>query len=360
MFKIGSHQIDSPVLLAPMAGVTDLPFRRLCRRYGAGLTTSEMVTSDTRMWSSRKSSTRLVIEKQNYPVSMQIAGSDAAQLAEAARACVDHGAEIVDINMGCPAKKVCKKAAGSALLADEKLVKEILTSVVAAVDVPVTLKTRTGTDASNKNGVRVARIAEDAGIAALAIHGRTRACKFNGHAEYDTIAKIADTVTIPVMANGDIDSPQKAQSVLKATGVAGILIGRAAFGQPWLFAEIKHALSDKCSPWGPLNLEQKCAVVIEHIENLHAFYGEQQGVRIARKHFGWYCDALAKVFVNHAVINRAHDITNDLYEQDLVREIELDAKKASRTFNTLGESRAQIGHIKDYFYRLKTHEEKAA
>lgn len=329
MFKIGPHTIDSPVLLAPMAGVTDLPLRRLCRRFGAGLTTSEMITSDTSLWQSRKSSTRLIVEKQNYPVSMQIAGSDARQLADAAQACVEHGAEIVDINMGCPAKKVCKKAAGSALLENEALVQDILSEVVRAVNVPVTLKTRTGTSVDQKNGVRIARIAEHEGISALAIHGRTRACRFNGHAEYETIKQIAGAVSIPVMANGDICSAEMAKRVMDQTGVSAVLIGRGALGRPWIFQEIKVFLESNTFT-EPVTLAEKGEVVVEHIAQLHALYGEVQGVRIARKHFGWYCEHLPG------------------------------GKNARSEFNTLGEVEHQISLIRNYFNRLKTNEDKAA
>lgn len=329
MFKIGSYQIDSPVLLAPMAGVTDLPMRRLCRHFGAGLTTSEMITSDTAMWQSRKSSTRLVVEQQNYPISMQIAGSDPAQLASAAQACVEYGAEIVDINMGCPAKKVCKKAAGSALLADEKQVERILTAVVKAVAVPVTLKTRTGTDQSNKNGVKIAKIAEDAGVSAIAIHGRTRACRFNGEAEYETVREVVNAVSIPVIANGDIRTKEQACAVLKSTQASALMIGRAALGRPWLFQELKQFL-ETGEPSSVLSWQEKRDVIVEHIQSIHAFYGEQQGVRIARKHHGWYCETLPE------------------------------GTQSRSEFNQLGEADAQISHIKDYFFRLKTYEDKAA
>jgi len=329
MFNIGACHIDSQVLLAPMAGVTDIPFRRQCRAFGAGLTTSEMITSDTKMWQSRKSSTRLVVEHQDYPVSMQIAGSDPMQLADAAQACVEVGAEIIDINMGCPAKKVCKKAAGSALLADEPLVARILTAVVDSVNVPVTLKTRTGTDGDNKNGEIVAKLAEQSGVSAIAIHGRTRACRFTGKAEYDTIRRIAQSVDIPVLANGDICSAEQARTVLDYTGAAAILIGRAALGKPWLFQEIKHFL-ETGTPSLALTLQKKRAVILEHVRSVHAFYGETQGVRLARKHFGWYCESLP---------NGQH---------------------SRKEFNQLGEADKQISHIKEYFFRLKTNEDKAA
>lgn len=329
MFSVGPYRIDSPVLLAPMAGVTDLPFRRQCRKFGAGLTTSEMITSDTKMWQSRKSSTRLVVEKQNYPVSMQIAGSDPKQLADAAQACVEFGAQIVDINMGCPAKKVCKKAAGSALLADEALVTKILEAVVCAVDVPVTLKTRTGTDKDNINGVRIAKIAELSGVKAIAVHGRTRACRFTGHAEYKTIRDIAHAVSIPVFANGDICSVEQAREVLNFTGADALLIGRAALGQPWLFNELKQFIATgKAAPALPVAL--KCEEILQHIEQIHSFYGEVQGVRIARKHFGWYSERLP----------------NGANERKL--------------FNQLGEADKQISHLKHYFSKLNTNEDKAA
>src|SRR5690554_4116875 len=230
MFYIGSHRIDSQVLLAPMAGVTDRPFRQLCRRLGAGLAVSEMITADTRLWHSRKTRTRLDHAGESGPIAVQIAGSDPVMMAEAAQMSVAMGAQIIDINMGCPAKKVCKKAAGSALLKDERLVADILQAVRAAVEVPVTLKIRTGWDQANKNGVRIAKIAEQSGIDALAVHGRTRADRFNGDAEYDTIAQIKSAIAIPVFANGDINSPIKAQQVLKHTAADGLLIGRAAQG----------------------------------------------------------------------------------------------------------------------------------
>ncbi len=329
MFHIGDLQVDSPVLLAPMAGVTDMPLRRLCRRYGAGLTTSEMITSDTRLWQSRKSSSRLVVEPQSHPVSMQIAGSDPEQLAVAAQQCVDLGAQIVDINMGCPAKKVCKKLAGSALLSDEALVKEILTATVSAVDVPVTLKTRTGPSPEQRNILRIAEIAEDAGIRALTVHGRTRACRFNGEAEYRHIAAVAKQCTIPVIANGDIDSAEKAARVLEQTGAAAVMIGRAALGAPWLFREIKGYLAHGSAPGEP-SLEEKREVVLTHLADLHAFYGETQGVRIARKHFGWYVEALA------------------------------DGKAARKRFNQLDTAESQLRCVNDYFLWLKMNEEKAA
>lgn len=288
---IGPYRLSSRLILAPMAGVTDRPFRRLCRRLGAGLAVSEMLTSDVQLWNSRKSALRLPHADDPEPRSVQIAGSDPLRLAEAARANVELGAQIIDINMGCPAKKVCNKAAGSALLKDEKLVAEILETVVAAVEVPVTLKIRTGWDRQNKNGITVAKIAEQAGIAALAVHGRTRADLYNGAAEYDTIADIKQAVSIPVFANGDIDSPEKARAVLEHTGADALLIGRAAWGQPWIFREIDHYLRHGQKLPAP-DLDEMERILLDHLRELHAFYGEPMGVRIARKHVGWYLQRL--------------------------------------------------------------------
>jgi tRNA-dihydrouridine synthase B len=285
--RIGPHLIDPPIGLAPMAGVTDKPFRQLCKRLGAGLATTEMTTSDPRLWTTRKSLKRMDHAGEPDPVSVQIAGYDPAMLADAARYNADAGAQIIDINMGCPAKKVCNVYAGSALLQDEALVARIVAAVVAAVDVPVTLKIRTGWNRANRNGVHIARIAEDAGIAALAVHGRTRADLYEGDAEYDTIAAIKRAVRIPVLANGDVDTPQKAARVLDYTGCDGLLIGRAAQGRPWIFREIAHYLQTG-QELAPPSAGEVCSILVEHLENLYAFYGEQAGVRIARKHLGWY------------------------------------------------------------------------
>jgi tRNA-dihydrouridine synthase B len=301
--RIGPYTLPNRLILAPMAGVTDRPFRQLCRRLGAGLVVSEMVTSDVRLWNSRKSSLRLLHAGDPEPRSVQIAGGDPQMLAEAARKNVELGAQIIDINMGCPAKKVCNKAAGSALLRDEPLVREILAAVVGAVDVPVTLKIRTGWDRVNKNGVSVAKIAEDAGIAALAVHGRTRADLYTGEAEYDTIAAIKQAVSIPVFANGDIDSPQKARAVLDATGADALLIGRAAQGRPWIFREIEHYLRTGESLPAPGLLEVE-RILLEHLAALHAFYGDEMGVRIARKHVGWYLATLPGAREFRAQFNR--------------------------------------------------------
>ena len=301
--SIGPYTLPNRLILAPMAGVTDQPFRQLCRRLGAGMVVSEMVTSDVRLWNTRKSSLRMIHSGDPEPRSVQIAGGDPQMLAEAARANVQLGAQIIDINMGCPAKKVCNKAAGSALLKDQPLVQAILEAVVAAVDVPVTLKIRTGWDRQNKNGIEVARIAEQSGIVALAVHGRTRADLYTGDAEYDTIAAIKQAVSIPVLANGDIDSPEKAAHVLAATGADGLLIGRAAQGRPWIFREIEHYLRTGAHCPAPALTEIE-RILLEHLAALHAFYGDVMGVRIARKHVGWYLATLPGAREFRAEFNR--------------------------------------------------------
>jgi tRNA-dihydrouridine synthase B len=278
-------------VLAPMAGVTDAPFRRLCRRFGAGMTTSEMTTADISLWQTEKSRRRLDLDLDAEPVAVQIAGSEPEQLAIAANACVERGAQIIDINMGCPAKKVCRKLAGSALLKDEKLVADILTTVVAAVDVPVTLKIRTGWDPDHRNGVSVARIAEQCGVQAIAVHGRTRACRYRGDAEYETIARIKKSVSIPVIANGDITSAEKALEVLRISNADGVMIGRGAQGRPWIFQELTHFVhGDSAST--PLAKNELRDIMLGHLREMHQFYGEQTGVRVARKHLTWYCKNL--------------------------------------------------------------------
>ncbi len=287
MLNIGPYRLRNRVALAPMAGVTDVPFRRLCAEQGAGLVVSEMIGSKPSMRQSRKTELRSRHDAEVEPRSIQIAGNDPAQMADAARYNVERGAQIIDINMGCPAKKVCRKAAGSALLADEALVTDILTAVIAAVDVPVTLKIRTGTTTQTRNGVTIARIAEDAGIAALAVHGRTRACAFKGEVEYDTIAQIVDATEFPVFANGDIDSAPRAAQVLAQTGAAGVMIGRAAQGQPWLCGQIATYLDTGVARAAPDTWE-RLQVMEQHLRALHEFYGDFMGVRIARKHLGWY------------------------------------------------------------------------
>ena len=290
MFQIGPYQIKTPVVLAPMAGVTDRPFRQLCRELGAGLVVGEMVTSDVSLWNTRKSQTRLDHTGEAGPISVQIAGGDPEMMAQAAIMSVANGAQIIDINMGCPAKKVCNKAAGSALMKDEALVKDILHAVVDAVDVPVTLKMRTGWAPEFKNAPTLAQIAQDAGIQALAIHGRTRACAYKGQVEYDTIKLVKEMVSIPVLANGDIQTPQQAKFVLDYTKADGVMLGRAAQGRPWIFREINHFLESGQLLEAPTQLEVK-QTLLGHLQALHDFYGDYMGVRIARKHVSWYLQA---------------------------------------------------------------------
>ena len=274
-----------------MAGVTDRPFRILCRKLGAGLAASEMLTSDTRLWSTSKSRRRMSHEGEPEPRVVQLAGSESQALAEAARMNVDLGAQIIDLNMGCPAKKVCGKLCGSALLQNEALVAEILAAVVAAVSVPVTLKIRTGWDRNNRNGVRIAQIAEGAGIQALAVHGRTRADFYAGEAEYETIRNIKSAVRIPIFANGDIKTPQKAREVLDFTGADGVMLGRASHGAPWIFRSVNTYLHSGITP-PALSRTEVRDIILGHLSSLYAFYGEDLGVRIARKHLGWYCEQL--------------------------------------------------------------------
>jgi len=309
--RIGPHIVDPPVVLAPMAGVTDKPFRQLCKRLGAGLAVSEMTTADPRLWHTTKSRLRMDHDGEPDPISVQIAGYDPGMLAEAARVNVAQGAQIVDINMGCPAKKVCNVWSGSALLRDEALVGRILEAVVGAVPVPVTLKIRTGWNRNERNGVAVARIAEAAGIAALAVHGRTRADLYQGEAEYDTIAEIKNAVRIPVLANGDVDGPEKARVVLERTGADAVMIGRAAQGRPWIFREIAHYL--RTGTYLPPPSRAEIGAILEgHLENLYAFYGEHQGVRIARKHIGWYCKDADGASVFRALANQCTEARHQL------------------------------------------------
>ena len=327
--KIGPYTLPNPLIVAPMAGVTDRPFRLLCRRMGAGLAVSEMVIADSKLWHTRKSQTRMNHEGEPEPRSVQIAGGDPEMLANAARLNAEFGAQIIDINMGCPAKKVCNKAAGSALMKDEALVRDILEAVVSAVDIPVTLKMRTGWDREHRNAPLIARMAEDAGIQALAIHGRTRADAYKGEAEYDTIADVKSRVSIPVFANGDINSPEQAQHVLKFTGADGLLIGRGAQGRPWIFREILHFLeTGKHLAEPPVDEVEQ--VLSEHLDALHRFYGETMGVRIARKHVGWYL--------------QSHD----------------EDKQFRKRFNAIDDAMAQKDSIQQYFAGLRNGEVFAA
>jgi len=289
--RIGPYCLANNLLLAPMAGVTDQPFRQLCRELGAGLAVSEMITSQSRLWCQTKSRRRLDHSGERSPISVQLVGTDPCLLAEAAKRSADLGADIVDINMGCPAKKVCRVEAGSALLKDPLLVGRILSAVAAAVAIPVTVKIRTGWDPQHRNGVEVARIAESSGIQAIAVHGRTRACAFSGEAEYETIRAIKSAVRIPVIANGDIRNPEVARKALDTTGADGIMIGRWARGRPWIFREIEHyLLTGTRLPQPPVDWTHK--IVLTHLDRLYSFYGRVWGVRIARKHVGWYISSL--------------------------------------------------------------------
>jgi tRNA-dihydrouridine synthase B len=290
--RIGPYTLPNNLAVAPMAGVTDRPFRRLCKRLGAGYAVSEMVASNPKLWGTDKSRRRIDHAGEAAPIAVQIAGADPLLMADAARYNVDRGAQIIDINMGCPAKKVCNAAAGSALLANEQLVAAILRSVVAAVAVPVTLKIRTGPHPGARNALRIARIAEDSGIAALTVHGRTRACAFVGAVEYDTVAAVKQAVGIPIIANGDIATPEDARAVLRRTGADALMIGRAAQGRPWIFREIAHYLATDRHLGAPKVAEAR-ALILEHLEDHYVFYGAETGMRSARKHLGWYTAGLA-------------------------------------------------------------------
>jgi len=285
--QLGPYHLSNQTILAPMAGVTDLPYRNLCRELGAGAAVAEMLTSDQRLWKSRKSSTRQIQPNESGLRWIQILGNDPQQMASAAAECEVQGAHIIDINMGCPAKKVCKRAAGSALLQDEMLVKKILATVVAAVKIPVTLKIRTGWAKNQKNALTIGRIAEQSGVAALSVHGRTRGCQYDEAAEYDTVALLKKMLSIPVIVNGDITSPQKAKAVLEQTGADAVMIGRGALGNPWLFRQIDAFIRDGQLLEEPAQKEV-FAGMLKHVQDLHAFYGEELGMRIARKHVSWY------------------------------------------------------------------------
>ncbi|WP_311568735.1 tRNA dihydrouridine synthase DusB [Photobacterium arenosum] len=316
--KIGPYQLDNPLIVAPMAGVTDRPFRELCLRHGAGMAVSEMMSANPDVWKTAKSLNRMVHEGESGLRSVQIAGADPRQMADAARFSVEHGAQIIDINMGCPAKKVNKRLAGSALLQYPDLVEDILKAVVCAVNVPVTLKTRTGWDTENRNCVEIAQLAEHCGIQALALHGRTKACMYKGEAEYDYIKAVKQAVSIPVIANGDIDSPEKARFVLDYTGADALMIGRPAQGRPWIFREIQHYLTTGEHLPAP-SFEEVSSILLEHVQALHAFYGEYQGLRIARKHVSWYLKEQAS------------------------------AGDFRRTFNALEDAQEQIDALQGYF-----------
>ncbi|THF65878.1 tRNA dihydrouridine synthase DusB [Pseudothauera nasutitermitis] len=333
--QFAGFTLRNNLFVAPMAGVTDRPFRQLCKKLGAGLAVSEMVTSNSLLYGSAKTRRRANHEGEVAPISVQIAGADPAMMAEAARYNAEHGAQIIDINMGCPAKKVCNVMAGSALMQDEALVARILEAVVKAVpETPVTLKFRTGWNRDNKNAPAIARIAESSGIRAVAIHGRTRADQYMGQAEYDTIAQVKTLVNIPVIANGDIDSPQKAKHVLDHTGADGVMIGRAAQGRPWIFREIEHYLStgELLAPPLVSEIHQVCR---EHLADLYAFYGEETGVKIARKHISWYTKGL----VGSAAFRRAMNQLPDIDAQ-------LDAVDAF--FGQLAEADARLRYEEDY------------
>jgi tRNA-dihydrouridine synthase B len=291
--QIGSHVLNNQLILAPMAGITDQPFRVLCRQFGAGLAVSEMLASNPALRDNKRTLLKANHSGENGLRSVQILGTDPAQMADAALFNQARGADIIDINMGCPAKKVCAVVAGSALLKNEDLVAKILDAVVKAVDIPVTLKIRTGWDAENRNAVKIAQLAESIGIAALTIHGRTRACKFNGEAEYDTIQQVKQNVSIPIIANGDITSPEKAAFVLNYTGADAVMIGRGAQGKPWIFQQILQFLSEKS--YANPSLAEIQTTMQQHLEQLYRFYGDTMGVRMARKHIGWYFEPLGKL-----------------------------------------------------------------
>ena len=309
--KIGPYTLKNNLVLAPMAGVTDRPFRQLCKQLGAGMAVSEMVSSNSLLWGSEKTKRRANHEGEADPISVQIMGADPRMMAEAARYNADQGAQIIDINMGCPAKKVCNVAAGSALLQHEILVKEILEAVVSAVTIPVTLKIRTGWDSANRNGVAIAHIAQESGIQALAIHGRTRACGYSGDAEYETITAIKQAVNIPVFANGDITTPEKARQVLEKTGADGLMIGRAAQGRPWIFRELEHFLRTGERLPEP-DISEVRNILMGHLHNLYAFYGERTGVLMARKHISWYSKGQRDGASFRQAVNRVDTIQEQL------------------------------------------------
>lgn len=313
--QIGAYKLKNKLIVAPMAGVTDRPFRQLCKKMGAGMAVSEMVSSNSLLWGSKKTQRRANHDGEVSPISVQIAGADPKMLATAAQYNVEQGAQIIDINMGCPAKKICNVMAGSALLKNERLVGKILYSVVRAVDIPVTLKIRTGWDQHNKNALAVAKIAENEGIQALAIHGRTRACAYRGNAEYHTIAAVKAAANIPVIANGDISTPEKARQVLEFTQADAIMIGRAAQGRPWIFREIDHYLNTG-QHLPPPEVHEIHKILIDHLNDLYHFYGEYSGVRIARKHIAWYTKGLVGSARFRQKMNQLQTSTEQLSETD--------------------------------------------
>jgi tRNA-dihydrouridine synthase B len=331
--QIGTHILKNKLIVAPMAGVTDRPFRQLCKMMGAGMAVSEMVSSNSLLWGSKKTQRRANHDGEVSPISVQIAGADPVMLAAAARYNVDHGAQIIDINMGCPAKKICNVMAGSALLQDEKLVGKILDTVVKAVNIPVTLKIRTGWDKQHKNALSVAHIAENSGIQALAIHGRTRACAYTGTAEYDTIAAVKAAIKIPVIANGDITTPEKARAILAYTKADAIMIGRAAQGRPWIFREINHYLATGEYLPTP-EVSEIHRVLINHLHDLYEFYGEYSGVRIARKHISWYTKGLVGSAGFRQLMNQLQ--TSDQQIQE-----------TNQFFSTLAEKGQRLSYIKE-------------
>ncbi len=337
--QIGSWQLANPLILAPMAGVTDLPFRRMCRELGAALAVSEMVTSDQSLWHTKKTQLRLNHRDEYAPISVQIAGTEPLQMAEAAKYNCDLGAQIIDINMGCPAKKVCRKAAGSALLRDEIKVAKILAAVVKAVDLPVTLKIRTGWSPEERNAVNIARIAEAEGIQALAVHGRTRACGFRGQAEINTVTEIKNTVSIPIIANGDINSADQALQVLNLSGADAIMIGRGAQGWPWIFEETLALLNQKQDYHRP-TIDQQQMVITQHLLDLYEFYGEFMGVRIARKHLGWYLVRSPDGDIYKNKINQAQDTGTQL---DV-----LDSFFENKKIKKIKKSRENYGHARSF------------
>jgi tRNA-dihydrouridine synthase B len=331
--QIGTHILKNKLIVAPMAGVTDRPFRQLCKTMGAGMAVSEMVSSNSLLWGSKKTQRRANHDGEVSPISVQIAGADPHMLAAAARYNVDNGAQIIDINMGCPAKKICNVLAGSALLQDEQLVGKILDAVVKAVDTPVTLKIRTGWDKQHKNALSIAHIAENSGVQALAIHGRTRACAYTGTAEYDTIAAVKAAIKIPVIANGDITTPEKAHAILAYTKADAIMIGRAAQGRPWIFREINHYLATGEHLPAP-EVSEIHRVLINHLHDLYEFYGEYSGVRIARKHISWYTKGLVGSAGFRQSMNQLQTSDQQILE-------------TNKFFSTLAEKSQRLSYIKE-------------